>query len=177
MLAEEIETKRLKLRPLSFDDVGAVFAFAADPDWGRYELVPSPYTHATAEQFVARAILADRAVRPSWAVSLDGEMIGSVSFGSESDWKIAALGYGLNKAYWGKGLAAEAVSAVLRQAFAGYEQLRRIRAHTDSRNSRSIGLLRRLGFTQEGTLRANQLNKGEFVDEAIFGLLREEWTR
>ena len=59
---------------------------------------------------------------------------------------------------------------MVHHAFAYYEQLRRIRAQTDLRNARSIRVLEKLGFTHEGTLRANTYEKGEFVDEAVFGL-------
>jgi len=45
-----------------------------------------------------------------------------------------------------------------------------------SGNTRSIRVWEKLGFTHEGTLRANTFEKGEFVDEAVFGLLREEWS-
>lgn len=175
MLADEIETERLRLRPFSFRDVEAVQAYASDPEWARFEIAPWPYDLEGAARFVATAILCDRAVRPVWAITLDGETVGTAAIAFEQEWRIAALGYGLARRLWGQGLATEAVRAVVDQAFGACLMLRRIKAHTDARNARSIGLLRKLGFTQEGVLRANQINHDAFVDEAVFGLLREEW--
>jgi [ribosomal protein S5]-alanine N-acetyltransferase len=45
----------------------------------------------------------------------------------------------------------------------------------DDVNERSKGLLRKLGFTHEGTLRRRFYFRDCFLDERYFGLLREEW--
>jgi len=176
VLPDEIETARLKLRPIKLQDVDPIFESQSDPEWARYELLPAPFTRKDAERFVASMVLRDRKTNPVWVVTLGGEVIGTASMASVKNWKIAALGYGIHRRAWGQGFARETVGAVLDRSFAAYRQLRKVRAHTDPRNERSIRLLRRLGFTLEGTLRANQLNgRNEFVDEAVFGLLREEW--
>ena len=64
---------------------------------------------------------------------------------------------------------------MLEVTFSRYRELGKIRAHTDPDNAASIRVLEKLGFSLEGVLRKNQFVKGEFVDEAVFGLLREEW--
>jgi RimJ/RimL family protein N-acetyltransferase len=109
-------------------------------------------------------------------MTLGGEVIGIVRLSFECDHRIAVLGYGVHKRHWGKGLSEEGARSIVDHAFVYYEHLRRIRAQTDLRNARSIRVLEKLGFTHEGTLRANTFEKGEFVDEAVFGLLREEWS-
>jgi len=53
--------------------------------------------------------------------------------------------------------------------------LHRIEAVTDDINERSKGLLRKLGFTHEGTLRLRFYFRGRFWDEHYFGLLKDEW--
>ena len=118
----------------------------------------------------------DRNTQPTWAMMLSDEVIGIVRLSFECEHRIAVLGFGVHKKHWGKGLSAEGARSVVDHAFAYYEQLRRIRAQTDRRNARSIRVLEKLGFTHEGTLRANTFEKGEFVDEAVYGLLREEWS-
>ncbi len=60
-------------------------------------------------------------------------------------------------------------------AFGSYPGLRKIRAHTNAENAASMRVLEKLDFLREGILRSNQYAKGEFVDEAIYGLLRSEW--
>lgn len=176
MLPDVIETARLKLRPVALDDVDTVLEYAGDPDYERYVLTPSPFTRQGAERYVAFAVLRDPSTRPVWAITLDGQMIGDISLGSERNWRIATLGYGLHKRHWGQGLASEAARVVVDLAFATYDQLRRIAAHTVPENDRSTGLLRKLGFSYEGTLRANQIQNDRLIDEAVFSVLREEWT-
>ena len=60
-IPDRIESPRLVLRPWRIDDVDAVFAYAAAPEWARYLPVPQPYTRRHAEEFLARKVLADRA--------------------------------------------------------------------------------------------------------------------
>ena len=50
-----------------------------------------------------------------------------------------------------------------------------IEAVVDEGNERSRGLLRKLGFVYEGTLRQRQFVGGRFRDEYHYGLLRDEW--
>ncbi len=102
--------------------------------------------------------------------------MGVVSLTFEQDHKIAVIGYGVHGQLRGQGFTTEAAQAVIRLAFDRVPQLERLRAHTDSENSGSIRVLEKLGFTHEGTLRKNQFVKGRLVDEAIYGLLREEWV-
>ena len=40
-----------------------------------------------------------------------------------------------------------------------------------------IAAANRAGFTREGTLRGTSWVGGAFADDAVFGLLAEEWSR
>lgn len=90
------------------------------------------------------------------------------------DPRLAELGYTLAKEYQGQGFAQEAVSAILTYAFRNLA-LHRIAAIVDTRNGGSIKLLERLGFRREGLTRAAFWNKGEWVDEYLYAMLRSEW--
>jgi len=76
--------------------------------------------------------------------------------------------------YWGKGLAKEALKAVISYCFETLG-LNRIGAHIYAFNDRSIRLFEGLGFRREGTIRQSVHKKGQFVDEYIYGLLKSEW--
>lgn len=89
--------------------------------------------------------------------------------------RFAVIGYGVHGDLRGGGLSAEVASRIISEAFERYPDLTKIRAHTDAENAPSIRVLEKIGFLHEGTLRKNQFVKGGFVDEAIYGLLREEW--
>ncbi len=68
---------------------------------------------------------------------------------------------------------AEALAEVLRFGFKELE-LHRIWAMTHPENARSILLLERLGFACEGHLRDYYIDKGEFVDRVVYGLLEDD---
>ena len=86
----------------------------------------------------------------------------------------AETGYELNRAFWRQGIMTETMSAIITSAFTELG-LHRIEAVTDDINERSKGLLRKLGFTHEGTLRLRFYFRGRFWDEHYFGLLKDEW--
>jgi L-amino acid N-acyltransferase YncA len=51
----------------------------------------------------------------------------------------------------------------------------RITASCDARNAASAGVLEKLGMRREGHLRKSTWAKGEWTDDLLYGLLREEW--
>ena len=56
-----------------------------------------------------------------------------------------------------------------------HQGLHKVSAECDARNVASARLLERLGFTREGLLRRHTWIKGEWTDDAHYGLLAEEW--
>ncbi len=179
MILDRFDTTNLTMRRFTEDDANAVFAYwSSDSGWERFNAsVPSSFTLYDAERFVAEMSARSREDRPNWAVVHLGVAVGVVSLTFEQHFGIAVVGYGVHGDLRGRGFAVEAARAVIDQAFAEYPQLQRIRAHTDAENAPSMRVLEKLGFTHEGTLRSNQFVKGRFRDEAVFGLLREEWIR
>ena len=105
----------------------------------------------------------------------EAEIIGSAGFYSwDKESARAQMGYDLKPAYWGRGIMREAVERMI--AF-GFEEmgLNRIQALIMSSNSRSIGLVQRVGFTREGVLRDYSVFEGKRMDEHMYSLLRREW--
>jgi ribosomal-protein-alanine N-acetyltransferase len=86
----------------------------------------------------------------------------------------AEIGYDLNPSFWGQGIMTEALQAILTYGFEEMK-LNRIQAIIDSENTRSMNVMSRLGFAKEGVLRQRSFFKGEFRDDVIFSLLKEEW--
>jgi len=173
-LPEIIRTDRLELRPFSAADAPAVLDYSEDESWRRYQQT-TPRSLPEAEGVVAELMRRDRQDEPVWAITRAGAVVGIVSLVFRADHRIARLGYGIHRDHRRLGLTGEGVRAVLAEAFRGYPQLAKVAAHTDARNLVSIALLRKLGFSHEGTLRSNEFAKGEFVDDAVYGLLRSEW--
>lgn len=64
----------------------------------------------------------DREDQPSWAVLLEGRVVGVVSLTFEQNHRISVIGYGIHGDLKGRGISAEASSAVLKCAFDCYPQ-------------------------------------------------------
>jgi ribosomal-protein-alanine N-acetyltransferase len=175
MLPKVIETERLRLRPITLEDVEDVLAFATNPEWARYLPVPQPYSRKDAEEFVARQILTDREQNPSWVLVFNGVAIGGINLRLDSDNNACEVGYSVAREHWGKGLATEAARAVIDAAFQSLSDLNKVRAMADLRNVASQRVMEKIGMTREGILRQNRCFRGEYVDEVWYGLLRSEW--
>ena len=61
-------------------------------------------------------------------------------------------------------------------AFASLPWLQRLRAMADVRNVASQRVMEHAGMAREGVLRHNRRVRGESIDEAWYGILREEWA-
>jgi RimJ/RimL family protein N-acetyltransferase len=90
------------------------------------------------------------------------------------DYRSATMGYCLDEPAWGQGFATEAADALLQWAFHTLD-LNRVQAETDTRNMASAGVLEKLGFVREGTLREDCIVNGEVSDTWVYGLLRRHW--
>ena len=174
----ELETSRLVLRPLKMKDAKDIFAYASDPEVARYVLWDPHRSLAETRSYIRYIRSLYRSGLPSsWAVVFrqTNQVIGSIGFmwASEEN-RSAEVGYSFSRAFWNRGLATEALSAVLNSAFAALN-LNRIEAQRDIRNPASGRVMEKCGMRQEGVLRGRLLNKGEFIDVALCAILRSDW--
>ena len=177
LLPETITTARLELRPYRFDDVDDALAYANDEEWSRHLIgVPYPYQRSDAISFLARQVLLDRALHPAWALVHGGRMVGGINIRFLHEHQVADMGWGLASRLWGQGLATEAARAVVDLAFGTHSKLRRIGAVADTRNLASLRVMEKIGMQKEGVRRKCRLARGELIDEAYYGLLRDDWV-
>jgi len=173
-----LTTNRLQLRQIQPTDAEALFATFSDEEtmqfYGHEPHRSLDDMRQSIEQTQARYARRE-AIR--WGITLKGEgqVIGSCSFRHfDPDFRRAETGYELNRAFWGRGIMTEAMSAILTYGFAELG-LHRVEAIIDIVNERSKSLLLKLGFTYEGNLRQRYSFRGRFEDEHYFGLLKGEW--
>ena len=169
----EITTERLVLRPVSAEDVDALHEMRRDETWAFFG-APEPVTRADVEASVHRAVAAGWAGGPSFVITLAGEVVGEAVLQVDAADENANLGYAVARPHWRRGIATEAARALVGHGFADWE-LPRIFARADPRNGGSIRVLESIPMTYEGTLRRHHIRRGERVDRALYGLLREEW--
>jgi [ribosomal protein S5]-alanine N-acetyltransferase len=175
-----LTTNRLHLRQIRPTDAEALFVIRSDREvmefYGQEPQQSLEETHALIQRLQD---LYDRREAILWVITLKGEdtVIGSCTFFHFGpDFHYAETGYELHREYWRQGIMTEAMSAILTYGFAELG-LHRIEADIDPRNTRSKGLLLKLGFTYEGNLRQRYFFRGQFEDEHYYGLLKDEWLR
>jgi ribosomal-protein-alanine N-acetyltransferase len=174
-----IEDARIRLRPMRADDAPALFVLHGNQAVMRYWSTTAWTSPAAALAHLehAAAVTADGAL--PWAIALreTDELIGGVTlFNISTTHRRAELGYSLAQAYWGQGIAIEAVRLGLGYAFDTLG-LERVEADTDPRNLPSRRMLERLGFVLEGTMRRRWFVNEEWCDSSWYGLLRADFVR
>jgi RimJ/RimL family protein N-acetyltransferase len=84
------------------------------------------------------------------------------------------IGYSLVPNERGKGYCSEAIQIMVDYLFLSKE-IMRVQAQTDQRNLASQRVLEKAGFKKEGILRKNFFMRGEWTDDYIYSIIREEW--
>lgn len=105
-----------------------------------------------------------------WAIALKdtNQLIGTVGFNIISVNHLKAeISYDLDYNFWGKGIMLKSVKAVLQFADSAL-RLTRIQATVLVDNERSIKLLERCGFTQEGLLKKFEIVHGFHKDYYMY---------
>ncbi len=172
-----LETDRLILRPLRMRDAKDIYAYASDPEVSRYVLWDPHRSVNDSRSFVRYVRTLYRQGLPaSWGVELreTGRIIGTVGFMWYSEVnRSAEAGYSFSREYWNRGLATEALRAVIRSSF-GALPLNRLEAQHDIRNPASGRVMEKCGLKKEGVLRQRIRNREEYVDTALYALLRSD---
>ncbi|RPI31067.1 MAG: N-acetyltransferase [Actinomycetota bacterium] len=185
-----LTTARLLLRQVTLDDAEWYLEHFSVPEIVRGQGCAAPEGVDAAREQVTRYFVESFEQRRGmrWGLVLKEDLahagapdagaplIGSAGF---YDWDgevcSAEFGYDLRPEYWGRGLMAEALTAILDFVF-GSLGLNRAQIILMPRNRRSRRLAERLGFTEEGTLREHDVDeRGELCDDVVFSLLAREW--
>ena len=176
--SKTIETGRLILRSFLPEDGRAMFRnWAGNPNVTRYLTWPTHGSEAVSSTLTAMwAGEAEIPDRYQWAIVLKslGEPIGSISVVSMNETvRSAEIGYCIGEAWWGQGITAEALRAVI-EYLAGTVGMNRIFARHDTENVRSGRVMQKAGMRCEGVERAAGCNNRGIVDMAVYAILADE---
>lgn len=168
-----IRTPRLRLVPVDASNAETLWELMQDRELRTYQDLPDmerPHFRA----LVTSGRGSFRAKRPGrfeWLIEGEGgEAIGWVSLRvGDRDAESGEIGYSLLAPYRGRGMATEAVKALVDEAF-GEGRLRRLRAYCLPENHASRALLRRVGFREEGVLKRGASLRGRAVDVVSYSL-------
>ena len=174
-----LENSRVRLRPLEATDFELLKPVAFDPELWEYTLTRGDDAVSLAA-YVAAAIQGRQQEQRYPFAIVDrrtGQLAGSTSYYNvQADELRLSIGYTwVGRAYQRSGLNRAAKHLLLCHAF---DQLgcERVELETDSRNRKSQEAMRRMGATEEGTLRNYRFTQGGIRrDNVIFSVLRSEW--
>lgn len=177
-----LKTERLILSEIAESDIDAIFGlFSNEAVIKYYDLQSFKETSQAKKLITLFKSRFESKLGIRWGIRLKDTnlLIGTCGFNS---WvvpmKNAVIGYDLHPDYWGKGIAKEAVAAILHAAFCGdlpCGSIHRVQADTVPGNEASEHLLLALGFQPEGLRRESGYWKNKFHDLKCFGLLAHDY--
>lgn len=154
--------------------------------------VPSPYTVQGAAEWIYHNLNPANHVRSgawtaetgsqgaliptNYAITLNDELIGTIglAFGElkEVYERTAEIGYWLGEQYWGQGIMAKIVPALVQWAWNKFGILMRLNAEVNELNPASRKCLEKAGFVVEGFKKWSIYKNGQLQSAYILGMLR-----
>lgn len=176
-----VETARLRLVPVTPRNAGTLWELLQQPDLRTYQDLPAAGRKAFGQMVAARPaqLTAGASGRFEWLVQLahSSGAVGWVSLRINDRKEGAAeIGYSILREYRGKGVATEAVRALLNEAF-DVAGVARVQAFCVPANEPSRRLLKRLNFCSDGVLPHGATISGRPVDVLVHKLDRDVWVQ
>jgi [ribosomal protein S5]-alanine N-acetyltransferase len=141
---------------------------------GMRDAFPHPYTEEDGREFIALA--AAMVPQTHFVIDVAGTVTGGIGYVLKEDVERigAEVGYWLGVDFWGRGIAADALRALTRHAFATHPELRRLWAVPYASNAASARVLEKAGFEREGTLRQSAIKDGRVLDQRMYAIVRDD---
>ena len=169
--------EQVVLRELRASDAASLFALLTTEEVSRF-ISPPPTTVEGFERFIAWTLRQRRAGSyVCFAVTLDSTdtAIGIFQLRElEPGFGTAEWGFAIGSAYWGTGVFQDGADLMINFAFETVG-VHRLEARAAVKNGRGNGALQKVGAVQEGLLRKSFLKNGEYLDQALWTILNDEW--
>jgi RimJ/RimL family protein N-acetyltransferase len=167
-----------KIRPWNLSDLDSLVKHANNWNVAKNlaDRFPFPYTENDGMAFIALASLDDPL--HNFAIEVEGQAVGGIGIEPQTDIhrKNAELGYWLAEPFWGQGIISKAIKQVVDFAFATYS-IDRVFARPFGINHASQRVLEKNHFVLEGRFDKVLYKNGEYVDELIYAIRRENWKK
>jgi ribosomal-protein-alanine N-acetyltransferase len=165
--------------PVTGENAAVLWRVLQEPGLRQYQDLPE----VDLDQFSRMVADRPRHLRPGtsgrfeWLIYLEGVQppVGWMSLRiSERSVGTGEIGYSVVRAYRGRGIASEAVRALVDEAFAS-AKLRKVRAYCVPDNLASRAVLKKAGFLEDGMLARGATIQGRAVD--VLGFVLERAAR
>lgn len=170
----EIKRKQFTLREWQPGDAESLAQQANNVKVWRnlHDSFPHPYTRADAESWIKQTAAATSGM--VFAIVVEGKAVGGIGIhpGTDVHRRTAAIGYWLGEAYWGRGIATEALATMTEYVFSVFD-FERLEAYVFEWNVPSTRVLEKAGYTREARLRKKVTKEGRTADCFLYARVRE----
>lgn len=172
-----LNTERLKLRRIYETDAQEMFDNYANDERVTKFLSWTPHGNVENTKALLSSWMSnyERLDFYHWAIIYKDNFVGSIScIDIDEKNEHCELGYCIAYDYWGKGITAEALNAIIKFLF-NEVLIHRIMAKHDTENPNSGIVMQKCGMKYEGTMKDYyKRDDGTFGDSKIYGLLKSE---
>ena len=169
---------RVTLREMRVSDAPSLFAMLTTEEVARF-ISPPPTTIEGFERFIMWANRERAAGTYACFAIVPHGMDTAIGIFQvrqiEPAWGTAEWGFAIGSPFWGTGAFADGAKLVLDFAFETIG-VHRLEARAAVQNGRGNAALRKLGAVQEGVLRRSFLRNGQYLDQALWAILDEDWS-
>jgi RimJ/RimL family protein N-acetyltransferase len=169
--------QQVRLRELRASDAASLFALLTTEEVSRF-ISPPPTTVEGFERFISWTLRQRAAgTYACFAVTVAGHDTAIGIFQvreTEPGFGTAEWGFAIGSPFWGTGVFAQGAELVIQFAFETLG-VHRLEARAALKNGRGNGALRKIGAVQEGVLRKSFLRNGEYLDQALYAIVAEDW--
>ena len=175
-------TARLTLRPFQLSDLDDLESFYGREDVSRYlywEPRDRKKSLAALERSMQRPreIINENVLPVAVVLNETNRVIGDFMLRWTTNEHLQGeIGGSLHPDYHGRGMAVEIYHELLQIGFVQYS-LHRIVGRCDGRNGASIRSLEKAGLLREAHFIENEFVKGEWTDEVVMAIRREQWDQ
>lgn len=170
---------RVQLRELRLSDAPSLLAMVTAPEVSRF-ISPPPVTVAGFERFIQWTQDERVAGRYICFAVVPHGMTTAVGLfqlrALEPTFVTAEWGFALGAPFWGTGVFMDAARLTVEFALETVG-VHRLEARAASINGRGNGALAKIGAVREAVLRQSFLRNGEYIDQALWSIVREDWRQ
>ena len=170
---------RVQLRELRLSDAPSLLAMVTAPEVSRF-ISPPPVTVAGFERFIQWTQDERAAGRDICFAVVPHGMTTAVGLfqlrALEPTFVTAEWGFALGAPFWGTGVFMDAARLTVEFALETVG-VHRLEARAAAVNGRGNGALAKIGAVKEAVLRQSFLRNGEYIDQALWSIVREDWRQ
>ncbi|MBN1926283.1 MAG: GNAT family N-acetyltransferase [Prolixibacteraceae bacterium] len=175
----EIETKRLLLKEISWNDLNDIHRLHSIPKVDEFNTLGIPEDIEQTREVMCPFIedqKTDRQKLYSLKINLKetGQFIGIAGIILSNDkFRLGEIFFKLDPLFWGRGYATEVSKALIKTGFERFN-LHKVEAGVATANSASIRVLEKSGMTREGLRRKILPVRGEWIDNYHYAIVEDD---